>query len=661
MTGKDVSMETTRSLLTCSLLLLTAATTGIAPAMAQEEVPAETFASLPRLSGARLSPDGQYLAFFSPMEGRRHLVVSDLSGKAKTVVVPPPESLDFDWLHWANEDRIVFSMSFFARRSAYVETTETRLLSVRKDGSKMVALVKPAKRKETGSRISQEFATPQIQDDVIDWLPGDPRHLLLALDADRDGRVEVRRINVDNGNYKIVTGGRKEIEYWITDTTGELRFGYGFRGGSRVFAMRDHDGNWSSDDLEQWPWGSFTPVAFTTDPSVAYVQGQTDAGRSVVRKLDLAKAEFVETVFEHDTVDAGGIVIDPVTRHAVGVSYIEHDERARYFDESMALLQRSMDKAMPETVNQLVNMSDDRSRVLVLASSDVVPGVYYLWDRNRKSLDIVGEVHPALTPGLLSPVEPIAYEARDGTVIPGYLTVPRGAERNNLPTVVLPHGGPQSRDTRSYWYVTQFLAARGYAVLQPNFRGSTGYGKQFANAGLKQWGGLMQDDVTDGARWLVDEGISDPDRMCIVGWSYGGYAAAMGAVKTPKLYRCAASINGVLDLVRHINHVENYVGGSYFTRRIGLEGTNAKEVSPFHQAERIEVPMLIIQADDDPVVPIDQGQRMARRLETLGKPVTLVTVSLGGHSMTNEQARLTILRSLDRFLNRYIGKRWGSE
>ena len=645
-------MQPTRCFVACSLLSFGAVTA----AMAVEQTPAEAFASLPRLSGARLSPDGEYLAFFSPKDGRRHLVVTDLTGETPPVVVPPAENLDFSWLRWANDDRIVFSMSFFARISIF-ETTETRLLSVRRDGSKLAALVKPAKGRRTGTRIAREAGIAQIQDDVIDWLPGDPRHLLLELDADRDGRIEVRRVNVDNGKFDIVHAGREYIDDWLTDSTGELRFGYGIRGQSRVFAMRDHDGNWSSDDLEQWPWGSFTPVAFTTDPSVAYVQGRNDAGRSVVRKLDLAKGEFVGTVFEHDRVDAGGIVIDPVTGQAVGVSYLEHLPRVHYFDESMQLLQRAMDKAMPDTANRLVNTSADRSRVLVLASSDVVPGVYYLWDRNRKSLDIVGEVHPELTPELLAPVEPVTYEARDGTVIPGYLTAPRGAERNKLPTVVLPHGGPQARDTGSYWYVSQFLAARGYAVLQPNFRGSTGYGQQYADAGKNQWGGLMQDDVTDGARWLVAEGIADPDRMCIVGWSYGGYAAAMGAVKTPGLFQCAASINGVLDLVRHINHVENYVGGSFYTRQTGLDGADTKEVSPFHQAERIEVPMLIIQADDDPVVPIDQGERMAKRLRTLKKPVELVTVTLGGHSMTNEQARLTILQSLGTFLDRHIGDR----
>ncbi len=643
---------------TVALLLCLVTAAGIADgAAANDQVPASAFASLPRISGARLSPDGEYLAFFAPREGRRHLVVADLAGREKQVVVPPLDELDFNWLRWANDDRLVYSMSFSGRRHAFIETTETRLLSIGKDGKGMAALVKPATRKKVGTRVPVRLALPQLQDDVIDWLPDDPQHVLVALDADFDNRTEVRRIDVDNGNYGIVTEGWAGIRYWVTDTTGKLRFGAGFRGGEPIFRLLGQDGIWTGDDLDQWPFGSFLPVAFTTDPSVAYVHGQGETGRYVVRKLDLVKGQFTATVFEHDWADADDIVIDPVTRLAVGVSYIEHQERIHYFDETMQALQEAMDKALPDTVNTLVNMSTDRSRVLVLAASDLVPGVYYLWDRNRKALDIVGEVQPGLTAEVLAPVEPVAYEARDGTVIPGYLTLPRGAGRKNLPAVVLPHGGPNSRDTKSYWYLSQFLAAHGYAVLQPNFRGSTGYGEPFADAGNKQWGGLMQDDVTDAARWLIAESIANPGRMCIVGWSYGGYAAAMGAVKTPALYQCAASINGVLDLARHINHLENYVGGSYWTRHMGLEGASPNDVSPFHQAERIEVPLLIVQADDDPLVTRDQGERMAKRLRRLDKPVELVTVPLGGHSMYNEPARLTILESLQAFLDRHIGSR----
>jgi dipeptidyl aminopeptidase/acylaminoacyl peptidase len=281
--------------------------------------------------------------------------------------------------------------------------------------------------------------------------------------------------------------------------------------------------------------------------------------------------------------------------------------------------------------------------------------IYSLWDRGQKKIDTIGEVQPGLDATVLAPVEAVSYEARDGESIPAYLTVPRDVERRNLPVVLLPHGGPQSRDTKAYDFLPQFLASRGYAVMQPNFRGSTGYGGAFADAGIGQWGGLMQDDVSDAAGWLVEQGIADPERMCIVGWSYGGYSAAMAAVKTPQVFRCAASINGVLDLPRQIFEDKEYIGGSVWTKHMGLDGESAKSVSPYHQAERIVIPMLIIQARDDARVTSEQGQRMAKRLQRLDKPVEYVEIENGGHSLNNQAARLVILESLESFLATHIG------
>jgi dipeptidyl aminopeptidase/acylaminoacyl peptidase len=326
------------------------------------------------------------------------------------------------------------------------------------------------------------------------------------------------------------------------------------------------------------------------------------------------------------------------------------DTKITYFDKTLSALQRAIDAAIPNTVNKIVSMTNDRKNVLIRSWSDVDPGTYSFLDREQNRLSFVAEIMPGLAPNLLSPVKPISYKARDGHDIPGYLTVPVGKEGVHLPTVVLPHGGPASRSDSSFWFLSQFLASRGYAVFQPNFRGSSGYGASFQNAGRQQWGGKMQEDVTDGTHWLIEQGIADPDRICIVGWSYGGYSAAIGAVQTPDLYQCAASINGVMNLPRLIADDRRYIGGSAWVKHIGLDGESAKSVSPFHQVDRIKIPMLIIQAKDDSRVHLDQGKRMARQLKPQKKPVEYVEVELGGHSMTNELARQTILRHLEAFL-----------
>jgi dipeptidyl aminopeptidase/acylaminoacyl peptidase len=294
--------------------------------------------------------------------------------------------------------------------------------------------------------------------------------------------------------------------------------------------------------------------------------------------------------------------------------------------------------------------------VSILAYSETNLGTYYVWDRDGGGLSEYSDRIPSLNAGMLSATEAISYDARDGLQIPGYLTLPKGKGRAGLATIVLPHGGPESRSSKQFWFIAQFLAARGYAVFQPNFRGSGGYGESFRAAGENEWGGKMQDDLTDGARWLVEEGIADPDRMCIVGWSYGGYAAAMGLIKTPKLFNCGVSINGVLNLPRLIQDDQKYSGGREWSKSVGLEGESSRAVSPHHQVEKIEAPLLIIQAKDDARVHWDQGREMAQQLERNDKEFEYLEIEYGGHSMMNVEARVRILQALDAFLAKHISQ-----
>ena len=620
------------------------------------DVLAETFAQLPIMAGAQLSPDGNSIAFLSSLQGRIHLVIERFRPTSNRTIVPPIEMLHFDWVRWANNDRLVFAMSFSARRYLS-ETTETRLLAVDPDGQNLEMIVKPATRVEVGSRIAKELPPPQVQDDVIDWIVDDPDHILISVDADFDGAREVRRVNVRNGDYKIDLEDFAGIRDWVVDQTGEVRVGFGYRNEEMTVWTKNGEGEWGAMD---WFRQDFYPVAFTENPTIAYVKGPNESGISVIRKMNIETGQVLETIFEHDYVDADRVVFDIVTGRPAGVAYTEHMPAVHFFDPTLSKLQRSIDRAIPDMTNQITSMSDNRKQLLIFSFSDTHPGAYYLWDREAKSLDHFSDSLPKLPVEALSAVKAITYKARDGLQIPGYLTVPKDNDAAKLPTVILPHGGPQARDDKRFWFLTQFLASRGYAVLQPNFRGSSGYGRDFADAGVKEWGGKMQDDVTDGARWLINEGIADPERLCIVGWSYGGYSAAMGAVKTPDLYKCAASINGVLNLVRHIEDDKEYIGGRAWTRHMGLDGENSKAVSPYDQAERINIPLLIIQSSDDSRVHKNQGLGMANKLKDLGKPVEYIEIEFGGHSMTTDHARLQILQALEKFLALHIGASKGT-
>jgi len=638
----------------CIALALAVSPAAARQATSPAAIPIEAFARIPVMRFPELSPDGTHLAYIRPVDGRAHLIIQALSGGDEPAVVPPAESADFDWLRWANTERVVFSISA-SRKRGITETTETRLWAIDKDGTNPRHIVKPSRTSITGSSLARELAPAQLQHNVIHWLPDEPHHILLAVDGDHDGAAEVRRIDIRDGDFDIVRDDVAGIQDWLTDQSGNLRLGWGYRSKSFKVLTRNNEGRWRSAEKAAWWDGNFFPYGFTAVPNIAYMLGPDEHGYRIVRKSNISTGELLETVFRNERYDAESLVVDPVTRQPAGVRFIEHGPQIQYFDETLAALQRAVDAVQPNTFNRIVSMTRDRRKVLIRSTSDIDPGTYNYLDRDKNSLSMVAEAMPGLAPEMMSPVVAVDYAARDGVTIPAYLTIPKGRSRENLPLVVMPHGGPRARDDKSFWFLSQFLASRGYAIFQPNFRGSSGYGRFFEQAGRKEWGGKMQQDVTDGTRWLVDTGVADAGRICIVGWSYGGYAAAMGAVQTPDLYQCAASINGVLDLPRLIADDRRYIGGSVWTRHMGLEDESSKSVSPYHQAESIRVPMLIIQAKDDTRVHADQGRRMAKRLRRLKKSVEYVEVEFGGHTMDNEEARTTILRSLEGFLADNLG------
>ena len=630
----------------------------------------ELFAQLDSMKGPHLSPDGTQIAFLSAIGGRFHVVIERFSPTFSRYMVLPGDGLDFDWVRWANNGRLVISASWSSKRDfdvhsvrAFgVKTEETRLFSVDSLGQDLTYIIKPDTFKVIGSRVPVDRAPPVLQDDVISWLPDDPDHILVALDANFDGMTEVRRVNVNNGDYKTVVGNFSG-PVWVADQAGIARMGWGLYVDSDLEGKEleirakylNTKGDWTDVSDTHWAKAEYRPIAFTEDPEVMLAYGPNETGLTVIRKLNLETGEFLETVFEHEWADVEQVLIDDTSGDAVGVIYTEDLPTVEYFDAGVKRLQKNINAALPDTANRIVSTSKNRRQVLIYASSDTNLGSYYLWDRDAKSLDFYADRIGHLNEGSLSPTKAVQYEARDGLQIPAYLTVPQGVEARNLPTVVLPHGGPTSRSDKGYWFISQFLASQGYAVLQPNFRGSSGYGKAFQDAGIREWGGKMQDDVSDGAQWLIDEGIAASDRMCIVGWSYGGYAAAMGAVKTPDLFQCAASINGVLNLPRQMVHNENYGGARYWNDLIGLEDASARTVSPYHQAEHIKVPMLVVQAKDDARVPDVQARDMVKRLESLDKDVVYVEIEFGGHSLQNVAGRERILHALQKFLAEHIG------
>jgi dipeptidyl aminopeptidase/acylaminoacyl peptidase len=324
----------------------------------------------------------------------------------------------------------------------------------------------------------------------------------------------------------------------------------------------------------------------------------------------------------------------------------------------MQSLQARLDKALPNRVNRIVSRDSTDNRFIVWSAAASDPGVYYLYDRSRRELTEIARPHGKLEGKRLAPVEAVRYKARDGLTIPAYLTKPEGRAGKALPLIVMPHGGPFIRDRWQYDGWVQFLANRGYAVLQPNFRGSTGFGKDFVDAASGQFGRKMQDHLDDGVRWLVAQGVVDPKRVCMMGASYGGYAAMWAAARNPDIYRCAISFAGISE----VRSMLRFNGGGWVARRYyrdwrdrirGENKSDLEAVSPLSRASRVKVPLLIAHGDDDKIVPIAQSRRMHEALRQAKVDHEFIVYPGEGHGFRKSQNSVDFLKRVETFLAKH--------
>jgi dipeptidyl aminopeptidase/acylaminoacyl peptidase len=370
----------------------------------------------------------------------------------------------------------------------------------------------------------------------------------------------------------------------------------------------------------------------------------------------------MEALHRVENSDIDGALIDPWTREVVGVTWTAVESEQRFFEADLEQARLAVAENLAVAF-RIESWSQDRMRFIVYAESGMDGGSYHVFDRADSSLRMLTPRYPELARAPAGQRQSITYRARDGVRIPAYLTLPRDVEARNLPLVVLVHGGPHSRDTMDFDWWAAFLVSRGYAVLQPNFRGSSGYGQAWEEAGRRQWGGLMQTDVEDGAAALVRAGIADERRMCIVGASYGGYAALAGAALTPDRYSCAVSVAGISDLIMMLTETERQTGDDSFSSdwwRASIgdrqeDRDRVRSVSPVFMADRVRIPVLLIHGTDDTVVPIEQSRRMLRALETAGKDVRFVELRGDDHWLSDAPTRIQMLRELEAFLAQHLG------
>lgn len=616
------------------------------------ETPIEAFASLPEFSGAKLSPGGGSIAYSIQLQGRKAVVYQNLDGSDRGII-PGPEESEITSFYWANDNIVLVKIGVLLNRREYrTKTYNTRIFSFDRKKKKFRWLGKPTNRLKTTNETQM---TSQMER-IVDFLWKDPDHILMALDFDLDAEEEIYKVNVKSGKRKEVKRDRKNIYDWHTDHNSEVRLGTGFKSEEWFTIYKKGNGDWIN--LDKTDWGSrYSFEGFSPDPDIIYVSGLTEYGTDGLFSINVETGEIVEQLFVHPEFDVSSVTYHPVTGHVSGVSYVDDYYRIKYFDKDLDLIKRSIDKALPDTNNYIAGRAKEKRLYLIFSDSDTVPGAYYLFDRDKGQLFLITGTYPAIDITKSAHTNPVDIPVRDGSAIPGYITIPHGIETpSGMPTVVLPHGGPRARDTADWDYWAQFLADRGYLVIKPNFRGSTGFGKSYLKQGENQWGGLMQDDVTDTTKWAIEQGYADPDRICIVGASYGGYASLMGVIKEPGLYQCAISVNGVTDIPSMKANDRNFIGGKAWGKKWGLEGKDDEDISPYDRAADISAPVLLIASHDDQRVPYEQSKKLHKRLDKLGKASHYVEMEDGDHFMVTAASRQTLLAETGAFLAKHIGK-----
>jgi dipeptidyl aminopeptidase/acylaminoacyl peptidase len=631
----------------------------IGPAYAQDQkpplLPVEAFASLPDLSQMKLSPDGTMVGYVIEYQGRKAVVANKLNGEDREII-PAPDSGDFDTFHWANDNIIILQLSGTVYRQEFArEVGQSRLFSFNLKDKKFIWLGKPKKAASTNTSRHTERHISQ-HERIVDMLPNEPKHMLVEMDFDLDAEASVYRVNVETGRRKEIRKDLKGYQNWYTNQNSEIVYGAGYNGSTHKIMFKQPDGEWINLKKTEW-YKKFDFEDFTNDPNIVYVSGRNAYGTNGLFTLDLRTGEPIEEIFTRAKVDIGGMTRHPITGKISGVYYTEDFTYVKYFDKDLALVQRSMEKALKGMIVSIASMSKDQTKYLVYAENDRDPGSYYLYNRKDKTLNYIAPTREPIFAEKMASASMIEIPVQDGSTISSVLTIPMGREAKSLPAIILPHGGPYVAGDSAHWdYWAQFYANRGYIVLQPNFRGSTGFGDAFYTKGHLQWGGLMQDDVTDATKWLVAEGYADPDRICIAGASYGGYAALMGAIKEPDLYQCAISVNGVTDLPRLKSNDKNrFIGGSAWIKSMGLKGADDKTISPHDRANEINIPILLMSSVDDTRVDYRMTRSTHSKLKGLGKDSTYVKIEDGTHHMVTKASRMTLLEESEKFLAKHIG------
>ena len=638
---------------------------------------AEDAASLAAKFGAReaitdmsLSPGGLRIAIVSPAAPRGNAVlVADLvkGGPAKPIAAATGEGEAISNCAWPTDERLV--CRFVKRDKGLGEVVGyTRMISMKPDGSDMKLL--------TERESSRALGVAYYGGGVIDWFGGQPGEVLMMRayvpESTNGTRIAERREGIGVERVDVASLRRSAVEQPVKDAIAFISDGHGT---VRVMGRNPVSGSGYDktfvDYLYRKPgsrdWNTLgrvtiNPLGTTTgfdpqavDPDLNAVYGFDAAqGFKALYRIKLDGSNARELVLAKPGIDVDGLVQIGRSGRVVGASFASEYRYVEFFDPELKALSAALAQALPGHPQvSFLDSTADEGKLLMFVNSDTDPGVYYLYDKATHKLEELLPIRPQLAGRKLAEMKPVSYPARDGTMIPGYLTLPPGSDGKNLPAIVMPHGGPSARDEWGFDWLVQYFAARGFAVLQPNFRGSAGFGEQwFEKNGFQSWQTAVG-DVDDGGRWLEASGIAAPGKLAIVGWSYGGYAALQSGVLDPGLFKAIVAVAPVTDLALLRQSRLQYTDYKLVDAMIG-NGPHVAAGSPAAHADAFKAPVLLFHGDWDTNVDIDQSERMADRLRGAGKPVELVKFPGLTHSLDDAAVRARLLAGSDAFIRKSL-------
>jgi len=619
-------------------LLAAVLLTASVPAFAQvpPEIPLRDFFRNPDRAYFRVAGDGKTISFMQPWERRMNVYVQPAGAGAEPVRITSEKDRDIPDYFWKGGDRVVYLKDIGGDENNHVVVSDRR-----------------------GGAPQDLTPFPGVRAQIVDPLFDQPGRMLVGLNRRNKEAFDVYDLDLASGELKLVAENPGKITDWGTDHDGKVRYAVATDGVNQVYLYRDDASAPFKPVLTTNFRDRFAPQGFTPDNKKLYAISNIGRDKAAVVLVDPTTAKEERVVYGRDDYDIAGVEFSKKRKVMTLATWTSWHVERKFFDDETERTFASLGKLLPGKELIIQSSTDDEEQMVVAAFDDRTQGTRYLYDRKADKLVKLGDVAPWMNAAHAAPMKPVKYTSRDGLTIHGYLTLPLGRPAKNLPVVVNPHGGPWVRDGFGYNPEVQFLANRGYAVLQMNYRGSTGYGRKFWEASFGQWGLAMQDDIADGAQWLVKEGIADPRRICIYGGSYGGYATLMGLVRHPDLYACGIDYVGVANLFTFMKTIPPYWKPllEMFYEMVGNPDKDVERLratSAVFHADRIKAPLLIAQGARDPRVNKAESDQMVEAMKKRGVDVEYIVKENEGHGFNNEENRFEFYGAMERFLAKHL-------